>query len=81
MNKFKAFYKNLKLQKNEKEDEKGFIALIGLLIVVVIIGIWFVKVYSTPKNTNGKTQMNTYKDAIKDAENVKALMEAKQVSI
>jgi flagellar basal body-associated protein FliL len=66
-----------------KNKKSGFITLIGLLIVVAIIGIWFAKAYSTsgPNSENKKTQMDTYKQAIKDAENIKKITETRQVGI
>ena len=57
--------------------KKGFITLIGLLIVVLILGVWFVKIYSSPSSSNKKTQIETYNSAIKDAENAKIMLEKK----
>jgi len=75
---FQNFYiENLK---EKQKKSKGFITMIGLLIVVTILGIWFVKTYSTPKAVGGKTQIETYNHAIKDAENAKKMMETRTVN-
>ena len=58
-----------------------FVEIIVLIISLLIIGIWFVKVYSTPKATDGKTQIETYNDAIKSAEDVKKAIEMKNVDL
>jgi Tfp pilus assembly protein PilE len=57
--------------------KKGFITLIGILIAVLILGIWFVKIYSSPTSSDKKTQIETYNSAIKDAENAKKMLEKK----
>jgi hypothetical protein len=57
--------------------KKGFITLIGILIAVLILGIWFVKIYSSPSSSDNKTQIETYSSAIKDAENAKKMLEQK----
>jgi Tfp pilus assembly protein PilE len=65
------------MKKTQKNFRGGFMTLIGVLIVVLIIGIWFVKAYSGSNAVNKKTQMDTYNGAIKDAENAKKLLEQK----
>ena len=57
--------------------KKGFITLIGLLIAVLLIGIWFVKIYSTSSSGIKEAPIDTYNGAIKDAENAKKMLETK----
>ena len=69
------------MNKKSQNFKGGFVTLIGLLIVVLIMGIWFVKAYSGTNAENKKTQSKTYNEAIKDAENVKKLLEQKNIEI
>ena len=65
------------MKKKQQNFKGGFMTLIGILIIVLIIGIWFVKVYSGSNAENKKIQINTYNGAIKDVENAKKLLEQK----
>ncbi|MEI7513503.1 MAG: hypothetical protein WCJ74_02700 [bacterium] len=65
------------MKKTQQNFKGGFMTLIGILVVVLIIGIWFVKAYSDSNAENKKTQVDTYNGAIKDAENAKKLLEQK----
>ena len=57
--------------------KNGFVTLIGLLIVTLLIGIWFVNMYS---NSGGKkAQTETYNTSIQKAEDVKKVLEGKNV--
>jgi hypothetical protein len=57
--------------------KNGFVTLVGLLIVILLIGILFVKIYATKDSTNQKTQIETYKEDIQKAEDAKKLLEGK----
>ncbi len=56
----------------------GFVTLIGLLIAALIIAmiVWGVE----GKNKDSKGQIDTYNDAILDAENVKSILESKNIN-
>ena len=68
---------NKKVIKDFNKNKKGFITLIGLLIVVLILGIWFVKMYSPSGSSSKKAQIDTYNGAIEKAENAKKMLEGK----
>ncbi len=53
--------------------KNGFITLLGLMLVALIIGFWFIKMYPTAGSK--KVEINTYQDAIKKAEDAKRMME------
>ncbi len=53
--------------------KNGFVTLIGLLIVTLLIGIWFVNMYSGSKGK--KAQTETYDASIQKAEDIKILLE------
>lgn len=57
--------------------KKGFVTLIGLLIGVLLIGIWFVNMYS--RSGDKKSQMETYDTSIQKAEDVKKMLESKNL--
>jgi flagellar basal body-associated protein FliL len=56
--------------------QKGFITLIGLLIIVLLIGVWFVRMYSS--SGTKEAEKETYQQSVKKAEDIKKLLEAKQ---
>ena len=53
----------------------GFVTLIGLLLVALLIGFWFVSKNSN--STTQKTQMETYDQSIQKAEDIKNILEQK----
>lgn len=55
--------------------KNGFVTLIGLLIVVLLIGIWFVHMYSG--SGSKKAQIETYDASIQKAEEAKKMLEGK----
>lgn len=55
--------------------KNGFVTLIGLLIVTVLIGIWFVNMYSS--SSGKKAQMETYNTSIQRAEDAKNMLEGR----
>jgi uncharacterized protein (UPF0333 family) len=55
--------------------EKGFITLIGLLLVVATMLFLFIKMYPVKSDTT--PQGNTYSDSINKAENIKNVLETK----
>jgi hypothetical protein len=55
--------------------KNGFVTLIGLLIVTLLIGIWFVNMYSS--SDGKKAQTETYNTSIQKAEDVKNVLERK----
>jgi len=56
---------------------KGFISLIGLLIAILLIGFWFIKIYSG--NSNSQNKKETYNESIERAEEIKILLEKRGV--
>lgn len=70
-------YKKLFKKGRSYNREDGYVAIIVLLISLLIIGFLFVKIYSTPKSPEDKTHVETYNQAIKDAENVKKSIEVR----
>ena len=57
--------------------KNGFVTLIGLLIVALIIGICFVSMYSSSDGKKAQTQ--TYDTSIQKAEDLKKVLEGKNV--
>lgn len=57
--------------------KNGFVTLMGLAIVALIIGIWFVNMYSS--SDGKKAQTETYNTSIQKAEDVKKMLEGKNV--
>ncbi len=53
--------------------KNGFVTLFGLLLVVLTIGILFVRTYST--SGTDKSKIEIYNESIKDAENIKRTLE------
>lgn len=53
----------------------GFVTLIGLLLVALLIGFWFVNRNSN--STTRQVQTETFDQSIKKAEDVKNLLETK----
>lgn len=57
--------------------KNGFVTLIGLLIVALLIGIWFVNMYAD--SGSKKAQTETYDASIQKAEDVKKMLEGKNL--
>ena len=58
--------------------KNGFITLVGLLVALLLIGFLFVKMYATKDSTTQKTQIETYREDIQKAEDVKKLLESRK---
>lgn len=56
--------------------KNGFVTLVGLLIVTLLIGIWFVNMYSSD---NKKAEMETYNKSIQKAEEAKKMLEGENL--
>lgn len=56
------------------------IALLGLLIAVALMGFLFVKIYTTKSPETQKTQIETYREDIQKAEDIKKLLESRGVA-
>jgi CHASE3 domain sensor protein len=57
----------------------GFVTLIGLLLAVLLMGFWFVSKNSD--STTQKTQTETYDQSIQKAEDIKNILEQKNLGI
>ncbi len=55
--------------------KNGFITLLGLLITVLLMGFLFVKLYTDKSPETQKTQIETYKEDVQKAEDVKKILE------
>jgi len=55
----------------------GFVTLIGLLIVVLLIGFWFVSRNSN--STTREVQTETYDQSIQKAEDIKNILETRNL--
>lgn len=54
--------------------KNGFITIVGLLIAIVLLCFLFIKIYTTQNPTTQKTQIETYKEDVQKAEDIKKLL-------
>lgn len=59
--------------------KNGFITLLGLLIAFLLMGFLFVKMYTSKSPETQKTQIETYKQDVQKAEDIKNLLERRSL--
>lgn len=55
------------------------ILLLGLLMTTLLMGFLFVKLYATKSSETQKTQIETYKEDIQKAEDIKNILESRSL--